>query len=178
VFVTNHVLAGAVIGNRYADRPMTAFLVGIGSHLAMDAVPHWGCAIDATDGPERFYAAARRDGLLGLAAVGGAVLGADPRCRFATVAAIAGSVLLDLDKPVEHFFGIALFPDLVQRVHGRIQNESDDRMPAEVAGGVLLALADLWVNRRSRRDAGGQRPHLEPSAPCSSTVRSASPSPS
>ena len=29
MFVTNHVLAGAAIGHRWADQPTTAFLVGV-----------------------------------------------------------------------------------------------------------------------------------------------------
>jgi hypothetical protein len=151
MFVTNHVLAGAIIGRWYADRPVTAFLIGAGSHLAMDSVPHWGCDAEAPGGPERFLRAARRDGVVGLAAAGGAVLAADRECRVSTMAAICGSVLLDLDKPVEHFFDISPFPAVVQWIHGAIQRESEGGMPMEVATGVLLAVADAWMARRSRR---------------------------
>ena len=153
MFVTNHVLAGAVIGNRYPDRPVTAFLVGIGSHLAMDSIPHWGCDISAPDGPDHFLRVARRDGLLGLAVMGGALVVADRRRRLATAAAIFGSVLLDLDKPSEHFFGVNPIPDLVQRIHGGIQRESRHGISVELASGVLLAFADARSVFKVRRAA-------------------------
>ena len=163
MFVTNHVLAGAIIGRWYADRPVTAFLIGAGTHLAMDSVPHWGCDAEASGGPERFLRAARRDGLLGLAAAGGAVLAADRDCRVSTVTAICGSVLLDLDKPVEHFFDFSPFPAVVQWIHGAIQRESEGGMPMEVATGALLTTADAWMARRSRRRGRtGRRGRTDP----------------
>lgn len=151
MFVTNHVLAGAAIGHRWADQPATAFLVGFASHLAIDSVPHWGCAIDTPEGRERFLRAARRDGVLGLAVLGGVLLTTGRGRRVATVGAVTGSVLLDLDKPMEHFFGVNPFPRLVQRFHGWVQRESSGWMPAEVATGSLLALADLARIRSDRR---------------------------
>jgi len=172
MFVTNHVLAGAAIGNRYAGRPVTAFLAGFGSHLAMDAVPHWGCDVSAPDGPEHFFRVARRDGLLGLAVVGGALLMTEPRRRVASVAAIAGSVLLDLDKPFEHFFGVNPFPDAVQRMHGGIQRESRHGMPVEVVTGALLALANASLTVRDRRTARVLRRRRELSIQCSSAGQS------
>jgi hypothetical protein len=154
MFVTNHVLAGAIIGNRYSDRPFTAFVVGIGSHLAMDAVPHWGCDVIVPGGPERFFRIARRDGLLGLAVMGGVLLMTDRKRRFATAAAMAGSVLLDLDKPAEHFLRVNPFPDAIQRIHGGIQRETRHGMAVEVATGALLAVIDarsvLGVRRANR----------------------------
>jgi len=151
VFVTNHVLAGALIGRRYPGRPATAFLVGLGSHLAMDAVPHWGCDVTVAGGPERFLRAARRDGVLGLVLTGGALLATDRRHRVSTAAAIAGSVLLDIDKPMDHFFGVNPIPALVQDVHGGIQRESERGMPVEWVTGVLLAVAELRALARRRR---------------------------
>jgi hypothetical protein len=172
MFVTNHVLAGAVIGNRYPDRPVTAFLVGVGSHLAMDAVPHWGCDASGPDGPEHFFRVARRDGLLGLAVIGGALLVTDRRHRVATAAAIVGSVLLDLDKPAEHFFGVNPFPDAVQRIHGGIQRESRHGMLVELVSGALLALADAWSVPSVRRTTGVHRTRRELSMQCSSAGQS------
>jgi len=172
VFVTNHVLAGAVIGQRFPGRPVTAFVVGMGSHLAMDAVPHWGCDVTVDGGWEQFLRAARRDGLVGLAACGGVFLAADRRCRVATVAAVAGAVLLDLDKPVEHFFGRNPFPELVQWVHGGIQRESPGGMPVEVATGALLALVDAVLAGRGRRRAARGRIRHEPAIQCSSAGQS------
>ncbi len=43
MFVTNHVLSGVVIGRLLERHPVTAFVAGVGSHLALDMVPHWGC---------------------------------------------------------------------------------------------------------------------------------------
>ena len=41
MLVTNHVLAGALIGAA-APYPAPAFLLGVASHLPLDTVPHWG----------------------------------------------------------------------------------------------------------------------------------------
>ena len=41
MLVTNHVLSGAVIGAT-TRRIVPAFLLGIASHFALDAAPHWG----------------------------------------------------------------------------------------------------------------------------------------
>jgi hypothetical protein len=68
--------------------------------------------------------------------------------RTATVAAMAGAVLLDLDKPVEHFLGWKPFPAAVRRLHGRVQNESPDGLAKEIAYGVALATVDAACIRR------------------------------
>jgi hypothetical protein len=39
MFVTNHVLSGIVIGRLLERHPVSAFLVGVGSHLALDMGP-------------------------------------------------------------------------------------------------------------------------------------------
>jgi hypothetical protein len=41
VLLTNHVVSGALIG-AVARRPLPAFAVGVASHFALDALPHWG----------------------------------------------------------------------------------------------------------------------------------------
>ena len=41
MLVTNHVLSGAAIGAA-VRRPVPAFLLGVASHFALDAAPHWG----------------------------------------------------------------------------------------------------------------------------------------
>ena len=158
MFVTNHVLAGVLIGQRFPRRPWAAFLAGCGSHLVMDAVPHWGCDVSVAGGPDRFLRAARRDGVLGLAVMSAAVVAVEPERRSATLAAMAGAVLLDLDKPMEHFFGAHPFPDVVQRFHGWIQRESPAGIRTELAAGVALALADtVAMLRAGRTGADGRR---------------------
>jgi hypothetical protein len=159
VFVTNHVLAGALIGRRFPTRPATAFVVGFGSHLLMDAVPHWGCDVQQPGGPDRFLKAARRDGLLGLAVLAGCVWATDRRRLTATLAAMAGAVLLDLDKPSEHFFDRNPIPDWLQRFHGRIQRESDQLMVVELATGLALAIAEVAASGSSSHRHSGQNHH-------------------
>ena len=74
MFVTNHVLSGALIGRSLERRPVVAFAVGVASHLVLDAVPHWGCDTRRPCGAHQFLAMARRDGLLGLRAMAVATL--------------------------------------------------------------------------------------------------------
>jgi hypothetical protein len=157
MFVTNHVLSGVLIGRALERRPVTAFVVGVGSHLLLDAVPHWACDKTADDRHEVFLRMARRDGVLGLAAMAAGALAVDRRARPAVVAAMVGALLLDLDKPVLHFFGFDPFPRPVQRLHKWIQNESPAGMGNEVAFGVLCATADALVAVGSRRHATGVR---------------------
>ncbi len=145
VFVTSHVLSAVLIGRAARGRPVTAFAAGVGSHLALDALPHWGCVKGAEGSYDTFLRAAKRDGIAGLGAVAGAVVAADRRDRLSTVAAIAGAVLLDLDKPCAFFFGRNPFPRAVRRIHSRVQNESPAGMPNEIAYGGLLAATDAVV---------------------------------
>jgi hypothetical protein len=153
MFVTNHVLSGVLIGRALERRPVAAFVAGVGSHLALDAMPHFGFKEQAgTDvDTERFIRMAKRDGLLGLGAMAVSVMAVDRRARLATAAAMAGAVLLDLDKPSVYFFGFNPFPWSVRRLHARVQNESSTGMPLEVAYGLLFALADTVVTRLPRR---------------------------
>jgi hypothetical protein len=147
VFVTNHVLSGVLIGRALKKRPGMALLAGIASHLVLDAIPHWGC----NPGRERFLIVAKRDGLLGLAAMASAALAVERPARAATLAAMGGAVLLDLDKPCLYFFGVDPFPTVVQRLHRRIQNESRGGMPNELRFGVAFAAADVVTILRARR---------------------------
>ena len=151
MFVTNHVLSGVVIGRLLERRPVAAFVVGVGSHLVLDMVPHWGCDLSEVSDQELFLRYAKRDGLLGLAAMVLAAGAANRRARPAILAAMAGAALLDMDKPMLHFFGRNPFPAPIQRLHGAIQNESAQGLPNEMAFGVSCALADAVVLLRGRR---------------------------
>ncbi len=151
MFVTNHVLSGALIGRLLARRPVAAFAVGVVSHLALDAVPHWGCDTKKPAGADRFLAIAKRDGVLGLAVMAGATLVATKQTRAATVAAMAGAALLDLDKPMMYFAGRNPFPMVVRRFHERVQNESEEGLPNEIRFGVACAAADALLAVRGRR---------------------------
>ena len=151
MFVTNHVLSGVVIGRLFERRPISAFVVGLASHLVLDTVPHWGCAQATEADRQRFLRCAQWDGVLGLTAACGVVAGVDARSRPATVAAIAGSVLLDVDKPMLHFLGWNPFPRVVRRFHGRIQRESPQGMPNEMTFGLLCAVVDALIAVQGRR---------------------------
>jgi hypothetical protein len=158
MFVTNHVLSGAVVGQLLKRKPFAAFVVGVGSHLVLDSVPHWGCDWDAPGGKDRFFRAAVWDGLLGATVMLIAAASVDRMSRKATVAAMAGAVLLDLDKPVFFATGRNPFPDFVQRIHSGIQNESEQGMPNEVRFGLAFAAIDAVTafsqrRRRTRRAA-------------------------
>lgn len=151
MFVTNHVLSGVVIGRLLERHPVAAFVVGLGSHLALDMVPHWGCELNAPNGRELFLRYARRDGLLGLLTGACAVGAVHRQARPATLAAIFGAVLLDADKPVIHFWRRNPFPRTVSRIHARVQNESPQGMPNELAFGVSCAIADVVIAGNGRR---------------------------
>ena len=106
-------------------------------------MPHWGCNLEEPDGPDRFLTIAKRDGVLGLATMAVAAATVDPKSRLATVAAMFGAALLDLDKPFDYFFGLRPFPEVVMKIHQRVQNESDRGMSNEVLYGAALLFADL-----------------------------------
>jgi hypothetical protein len=152
MFVTNHVLSGVVIGRILERHPITAFVVGVGSHLALDMVPHWGCSKSTADGRQLFLRYAKRDGVVGLLTMVCAAAAVDRRARAATFAAIAGAAILDADKPVMHYFGRDPFPKAVSQIHARAQNESPEGLPNEIVFGLSCAITDavIVVNRRRR----------------------------
>ena len=147
MFVTSHVAAGAVIGRVLAGHPAGAFAVGVASHFAMDACPHWG-AVDDAEHYEQFLRVARCDGCSGLAAMALAAGLSSRRARRSVVAGMLGAALPDADKPMQYFFGWNPFPEPVQRFHKRVQNQAEHRLPAEIlVGAALVALAVTAVRR-------------------------------
>jgi hypothetical protein len=148
VLLTNHVLSGALIG-ALARRPLPAFAVGVASHFALDAVPHWG----DWGSRRRYLRVAVADGLVSLA-VAGAFAAASPADRRLTVlAGMAGAALPDLDKPTVMWLDWSPFPEPVTRFHGRIQDEAPGRARYEVLAAGAFAAAALLILRRSRRAA-------------------------
>ena len=155
MFVTNHVLAGTMVGLALPDNPAQALAGGIASHVIMDLTPHCG---DGTLTEDEFFVIARRDGLVALGVLA-AVLVAAPAPRRAVMAGVVGAVLLDLDKPCRRFFGFDPFPRAVSRFHQWIQNEAPHRLPHEFGAGGVLALAAAggligrrWAARRTKRE--------------------------
>lgn len=147
MFVTSHVLAGAIVGTTCRRSPAAAFALGVASHVAMDLTPHWG---DPDQTEEQFLVVAKRDGLLGLGALAAALVAGVPPRR-ALAAAMLGAVLLDLDKPGRHFFGRSPMPAVVDRFHKAIQREAPDRLGLELAYGAALAAGAAAVLVRGRR---------------------------
>jgi hypothetical protein len=150
VFVTNHVLAGALIGRYLGRHPAGAFGVGVVSHFLMDACPHWGFVGEDDEEPdwERLLPIARCDGCLGLAAMAvGAGLAPGPSKK-AVVAGMAGAAFPDLDKPAKYFLGFDPFPEPIRRLHKRVQNQAPHRMNQELVTGTVLLLGVGWVMKR------------------------------
>lgn len=136
MFVTDHVLAGAVLGLALR-RPALAFPVGVASHFVLDSCPHF----DPNGGHLLAYEVA--DGFAGLAVMGVAVVRAPRRLRPAVLAGMVGAALPDLDKPCRLFFGGSPFPAWFDHVHSAIQHEYRALWPLELA--VALALVTAYA---------------------------------
>jgi hypothetical protein len=147
MLLTNHVLSGAVIG-AVVRRPVPAFVLGVASHFALDAVPHWG---DWKEDNRKFLRVAVPDGLTALAAMAVFAAAAPPQRRLAVTAGMIGAALPDADKPTRLWFGFSPFPAAVGRFHGRIQDEAPGRFPFEAATGAAFAVAAVAL-------LAGQRP--------------------
>ena len=136
MLLTNHVLSGALIG-AVVRRPVPAFALGVASHFALDAVPHWG-DWPGTDS-RRFLRVAVSDGLTALAAMSVVALATPPERRPAVTAGMLGAALPDADKPAQLWFGFSPFPAAIGRFHGAIQDEAPHRFPLEAAVAVTFA---------------------------------------
>jgi len=143
VLLTNHVLSGALIG-AVTRRPLPAFAVGVASHFALDAVPHWG----KWGSRRRFLRAAVPDGLASLAVMGALTVVSPADRRTAVLAGMAGAALPDLDKPTWLWFGWSPFPMALNRFHTRIQREAAGRARLELLAAGALAAAALVAIRR------------------------------
>jgi hypothetical protein len=151
MLVTNHVLSGALIGHAAPSVP-TAFIAGVLSHLALDAVPHWGVQRPI----QEVMSVAVPDGLLGASTMAVVTAVTDPVRRARVLAGMAGAALLDMDKPCQVFFGFSPFPRSVDALHARVQRESPRRMPQEVLVGLAGAAVVLALTRRGREQAAAR----------------------
>lgn len=147
MLVTNHVLSGAAIGAAVRN-PWLAFPLGVLSHLALDATPHWG----KWESDEFFLRVAVADGLTGLAAMGGAAALARPEQRVSVLAGMVGAALPDMDKPGKLFFGGSPFPASFDALHGKVQDEAPHRFRShELVAGALFAAGFAVLARCGRR---------------------------
>jgi len=142
MFVCNHALAGAAIGLVLPANPAAALALGVASHLALDAVPHWGLEIpkDHPDRKAAFFKVAKKDGCLCCALIGGILLATPGPRRISTAAGIFGALLPDLEHPIVHFTGKTIFPAWFRRFHAAIQRESPERLGRELRVGAVGAL--------------------------------------
>jgi len=149
MLVTNHVLSGAAIGAAVRN-PWLAFPLGVLSHLALDATPHWG----KWESDEFFLRVAVADGLTGLAAMGGAAALARPEQRVSVVAGMVGAALPDIDKPTKLFFGGSPFPAGFDALHAKVQDEAPHRFRShELVAGALFAAGFAALALCGRRRA-------------------------
>jgi hypothetical protein len=133
VLVTNHVLAGALIGS-LCPGPASAFVTGVASHVLMDMTPHWG-------DEDLFLPVAVVDGLVGATALVLVSRSTSASRRTRVTAGMLGAAFPDLDKPSRLFLGRSPFPTAVDDWHKRVQRESPRRLPQEIVVAALTGLA-------------------------------------
>ena len=143
MLLTNHVLSGALIG-AVVRRPASAFAIGLASHFALDAVPHWG----NWGSQRRFLQVAVPDGLVSLAVMGAVAALSPAERRSAVVAGMAGAALPDIDKPAKLWFGRSPWPRAVDKFHQRIQPEASGRAHVELLAATGFGAAALAAIRR------------------------------
>ena len=146
MLICNHVLAGAIIGLR-SPTPAAALGVGVASHVAMDALPHWGMP------EEEYLRVARVDGIAGLALIALILPTTRPNDRLRVAAGIAGACLPDTEQVTLHFWNRRFHPAWFARLHGAVQREHSWAWQEPL---LATALAAAFVAMRVR-----QRPHVD-----------------
>jgi hypothetical protein len=141
MIISSHVGAGALVGT-VIRRPVPAFLAGFASHLIMDSIPHWGLPASGD-----WLPVARRDGIVGLAAMGVLAATAPAGHRVCVVAGMTGACLPDTDKLGEHFFRRNPWPGSFNRFHSRIQREAPHRLRQEVLTAAALTAVGVVTLR-------------------------------
>jgi hypothetical protein len=141
VLATAHVLTGALIG-RAVRRPARAAALGVVSHVALDALPHWGMWPGTPHIRPKFLAVAAIDGVTLSVALAVMVRRGRPS---AEIAGALGALVLDMDKPAALLGIRQLWPDPIQAVHLGVQrHEQPQRWRIDVTVAALSALA-LWA---------------------------------
>jgi hypothetical protein len=143
MLATTHVAVGALVASTMPSTVLggvAGFLVGLGTHLALDTVPHWG-----SDDPDSFLRVAKVDGITLLVVgilISVAFYTSGGRSAAAVgVATMFGALLFDLDKPFRHFFGIEIWPAKMSWFLGRIQFERTYLWPVDcLTASVALIL--------------------------------------
>jgi hypothetical protein len=115
----------------------------------MDACPHWS-PVEGPESQQTFLRVARRDGVVGLAAMVASVASAPAEARWSVLGGVTGAALLDVDKPCVHFFGVNPFPRWCRQIHQRVQCQAPHRLPHELVAGTALALPLALATVRGR----------------------------
>lgn len=123
MIITNHVLAGVIIGSE-AKTELEGFSTGVLSHFVLDTIPHWG-----NFKTERgMLMVAVPDGLIGLTISSWAIRKAwkksGKKGAKIMAASIFGACLPDTNKPWKFFTGRPnFFPEKVEQGFSVIQTE-------------------------------------------------------
>lgn len=153
MLTVNHVPVGAVVGLIARKHPLYALALGVLSHLALDAIPHWG--ISEPGRYDEFTRVAERDGLAGLAASALLIHRAPPSARPAVAAGIIGAVAPDFDHVTTYFFNRTIWPPRFLKFHGDIQREGATPMRKELTRAAIstgVALCVLGLAARKARE--------------------------
>lgn len=145
MLITSHIAAASLI-SAMTKRRSSAFLAGLASHLLMDRAPHWGGSSH-----DLYLKVARADGITGLI-LATHLLHRRPCATH--LAALAGAVLPDIDKPSEHLLGVRILPPAVAAWLSLIQDESPDRLRREIAVALALAASAALAVNLTRKAAG------------------------
>ena len=144
MLITNHVIAGAAVG-AFSRTPGAAFGLGLVSHVAMDALPHWG-----NEDEKAFLRVAVVDGLVGLTVLGYLAAGLRGRDVRTWSRACSARASRTATSRVAVLRQVALSGRGRQVARGH-PGRGGRPMPAEVALGVLGLLV---VSRLVRPAAG------------------------
>lgn len=150
MLISTHVLSGALLG-RALGRPLPALVLGVGSHVVLDRVPHWGVATGwpPVDLDEETMRVAVTDGLVGLGLIALLLRVTPHRRRPEVLAGIVGACAPDLDKPGRRFVGRSPWPEWFDRRHASMQVAVEDphRLPQDVAIAAVAAVATVRLLR-------------------------------
>jgi hypothetical protein len=145
VLATTHVLTGALIGRAVPRRPGRAAVLGVASHLALDALPHWGMWPGTPHLRAKFLTVAAIDGLTLSGVLALMIRRGRPA---AEIAGALGALALDMDKPTALLGVRQLWPDRVHAVHLGVQrHEQPRRWRVDVTVAAVSALI-LWATDR------------------------------
>ena len=118
MILSTHAVLGAAIASFLPSHPITAFVLGFGSHFVLDAIPHWDYPIRSPSvdpmigAPLKFDRALLRDAV---------TIGSD--ALFGTIAALSIFASPAMSWVVLLGAVGAMLPDVLQFIHARFPHE-------------------------------------------------------